>query len=128
MAGKHILVVEDERKLADILRIRLESVGYQVHLEYQGVSALHYAQEHRPDLVLLDLKLPDLHGYEVCRQLRSMYHRWDVPIIMLTAMGLPVDELRGFAHGADAYLTKPCEPSELVQTVSTLLEHVTSQP
>ena len=124
---QQILVVEDDHAMADMVRQRLESAGFSVHTEGQGVTALSYAAERRPDLVILDLRLPDMGGYEVCREIRKLYNRWDVPILMLTGMDKPVDELRGFAHGADAYLTKPYEPSELLQTVTLLLGQKASE-
>jgi two-component system alkaline phosphatase synthesis response regulator PhoP len=118
---RKILVVEDEEALARFLSWELESGGFDVHAEYCGESALSWAADHRPDLVILDLRLPDMHGYQVCKELRKLFHPWDVPILMLTAMDKPIDQIRGFAHGADAYLTKPCEPNELFKTISLLL-------
>ena len=118
---KRILVVEDEEDMADLVTARLESNGFEVHAAASGKTALTYAAEHRPDLVILDLQLPDIHGYQVCQELRRIYHPWDVPILMLTVMSQPVDQLRGFAHGAEAYLTKPFDPPELLKTVKLLL-------
>ena len=118
---ERMLVIEDDVALAKFLKTLLESFSYHVHVEGSGAPALHDAAEHRPDLVILDLKLPDIDGYEVCRQLRKLYNKWDVPILMLTGMDQPIDQLRGFAHGADAYLTKPCEPHELLKTIARLL-------
>ena len=117
---KTILLVEDDDALAAVLAVKLKSVGYEVHAERCGTTALIYAAERRPDLVVLDLRLPDMDGYEVCRRLRGLYNRWDVPIVMLTGRDRPIDELRGFAHGADAYLSKPCEPLELLNTIIVL--------
>lgn len=118
---KKILVVEDEADMAALLRERLESVGYEVHAEGSGGAGLAYVAEHQPHLVILDLRLPDLHGYDVCRELRKACHPWVLPILMLTAMDKPIDQLRGFAHGADAYLTKPFDSDELLKTVTLLL-------
>ena len=115
-----ILVVEDDQLLADSLRRLLETSGYDVHEATCGTSALSYASNHRPDLVILDLRLPDMSGYEVSRELRRMCQPWAVPVVMLTGMDRPIDQLRGFAFGADVYLTKPCEPDELLKTVGTL--------
>ena len=117
-----ILVVEDEERLADLIRRHLAMAGFEVHAELRGTSALRYAAEHRPDLVLLDLRLPDIGGYELCRTLRKFCDRSVVPIVMVTAMNQPVDRLRGFAQGADAYVTKPFQLTELLETVSLLLE------
>jgi len=118
---KQILVVEDEEKVATLLASRLESAGYDVRTEAFGEAALRYAASHRPDLVILDLKLPDIHGYQVCQELRKLYHFWAVPILMLSGLTEPIDSLRGFAYGADAYLTKPFEFSELLEIVAQLL-------
>ncbi len=119
-----ILIIEDEDGMAQLLKERLESVGYEVHTEASGKSGLSYAVEYRPNLVILDLKLPDMGGYDVCRELRRLSSPWEIPVLMLTAMGQPIDQLRGFAHGADAYLTKPFEPTELLKTVALLLGQV----
>ena len=116
-----ILVVEDDAGIASILQRRLEAIGHGVHVEQTGRGALAFAAEFQPDLVILDLRLPDLGGYEVCRALRSLYTRWPVPIMMLTGMDKPVDQLRGFAHGADAYLVKPFDLNEVTRTISELL-------
>jgi len=118
---KRVLIVEDEEALSRLMRWQLESVGFEVKTETHGATALAFAAEHRPDLVILDLRLPDIHGYEVCRQLRKVYHPWIVPILMVTAMDKPIDQVRGYAHGADAYLTKPYEEAELLRTVTLLL-------
>ena len=116
-----ILVVEDEEKIARLLRSHLEDVGYSVHTETRGRTALTYAAEHQPDLVILDLQLPDMGGYAVCKELRNLSCVWVTPVLMLTGMVQPIDQLRGFAHGADAYLTKPFELTEVLETVAVLL-------
>ena len=121
---RSILVVEDEVGIGRLLAAYLESVGFEVHHETHGESALRYVSEHRPDLVILDLQLPDIHGYEVCHELRRLYNSWALPIMMLTSMDASIDKLRGFAHGADAYLTKPFEPPELLPTVTRLLSQL----
>lgn len=119
---ERILIVEDEEKLARLMQQLLEAFGYEVQIMGRGTEAIAYAAEHRPDLVILDLRLPDLNGYEVCRRLRQRYHPSVMPVLMVTAMNEPVDQLRGLASGADAYLTKPYDSTELVKTVITLLE------
>lgn len=123
---QEILVVEDDHGVAELLRRGLGSLGFAAHTESYGKTALSYAAEHRPDLVILDLKLPDLDGYQVCKELRQLYHRWDVPILMLTGMDQPSAQLRGFAHGADAYLTKPFDMMELLRTILLLLGQPTA--
>lgn len=123
---KQILVVEDNPPLAKSLQELLELAGFEVHVASSGQSAIRHAAEHRPNLVVLDLRLPDMNGYKVCEQLRRFYHASAVPILMLTGMDQPIDQLRGFAHGADAYLTKPCQPPELIETVRLLLGNATA--
>ena len=118
---ERILVVEDEEDIALVLKARLESAGYEVHTETFGSAALSYAIEHRPDLMILDVKLPDLWGREVCQEIRKLYGRSDLPVLMFTVLNGPIDDILGFAAGADAYLTKDCEPAQLLDTVDQLL-------
>ena len=124
--GKRVLVVEDERDVACLLKDRLNSLGYQVHVEEKGRAALAYAAQNRPDLVVLDLMLPDTSGEIICKELRKIYLPWGVAVLMLTAKDRPLDKLRGFAFGADAYMTKPYEFHELADTLSLLLHGVKS--
>ncbi|MBX6352032.1 MAG: response regulator transcription factor [Thermoflavifilum sp.] len=113
-----ILVVEDEEPIADILRFYLEREGYTVHTVGDGLSAIHAVRQHGPDLVLLDLMLPELDGFEVCRQVRAFS---TVPIIMLTARDSEVDKVVGLELGADDYVTKPFSARELVARVKANL-------
>lgn len=117
---RHILVVDDDVLMAKMLKARLELAGFEVHVEHTGAGALQYASEHRPALVILDLRLPDIHGYQVCTLLRKLFASDCMPVVMLTGMEQPLDQLRGYAYGADAYLTKPCEADELLETISEL--------
>ncbi len=118
---EQILVVEDEREMAEFLKVRLESAGYQVRLEYTGRAALRYATQSPPKLVILDLKLPDLQGLEVCRKLRILYRPWVLPILVLTVLSKLADERHSFSVGADAYMTKPFAALELLKMVALLL-------
>ena len=118
---QRILVIEDDEALVKLLRSILELAGYEVHAVRCGMTALDCVTDAQPALVILDLGLPDMNGYEVSRKLRQCFHPWSLPILMLTGMDKPVDQLRGFASGADAYLTKPCDPPELLKTVALLL-------
>jgi len=120
---KRILVVEDEQDVAGLLQARLEANGYEVHVEASGREALADVFELQPDLVILDLMLPDMDGYAVSARLRAMYRAWTMPILMLTARDQPRDKLRGYGAGADAYLTKPYEAGELLGAVARLLHH-----
>ena len=118
---QRVLVVEDDQSLTKFLEQLLGTSGYDVQTAGTGVGALRAVKEHQPHLVVLDLRLPDMSGYDVCKQLRQEFHSWALPILMLTGMDRPADQLRGYAHGADAYLTKPCDPPELLHVVSLLL-------
>ena len=121
---RQILIVEDDEPLAIMLRMKLETEGFDAAIAPSGAAALRYAAEHKVDLVVLDIKLPDTSGYEVAKQLRRLWHPWVLPILMLTGLDKPVDQLRGFAHGADAYLTKPYNPAELMKTIWLLLGEI----
>ncbi len=118
---KHIVVVEDEAAFARLVKWKLESEGYSVRTEKCGKAALTYIAESWPDLVILDVRLPDISGYEVCHELRELAYPLSIPVLMLTAMNRPIDQIRGFANGADAYMTKPVEAPELLETVAQLL-------
>jgi len=118
-----ILIVEDEEALARHLGCHLGRAGYEVRMERSGKAGLLLIAEHWPDLVLLDLVLPDISGFEVCTELRRLYRPWHLPVLMLTALNSPKHRLLGFGHGADAYLTKPVSSGELLRTVETLLSH-----
>src|SRR5512137_1350415 len=115
---KTILVVDDEKKIVQVARDYLEHAGFSVLAAYDGQSALASARSARPDLVILDLGLPDLDGLDVTRKLRQDS---SVPIIMLTARGEETDKLVGLEMGADDYVTKPFSPKELVARVRAVL-------
>jgi two-component system response regulator RegX3 len=109
-----VLVVEDEAGLADSVRYSLESEGFEVIVADSGVSGMEAARTSGPDLVLLDLMLPEMSGLDVCRQIRSFS---DVPIIMLTAKDSEADKVTGLELGADDYMTKPFSMRELIARV-----------
>ena len=115
---KKILVVEDERKIADIIVAYLDREGYSAKTTASGTEALDLADSFHPDLVVLDLMLPDLSGEEVCKELRK---RSDVPIIMVTARTAEEERIKGLEIGADDYVTKPFSPRELVARVKSVL-------
>lgn len=118
----HILLVEDESDLVQTLRYRLEKEGYQVSASLTGQGGLDLAQgPERPDLILLDLMLPDLPGTEVCRQLRAEKSTRAIPVIMLTAMGDEIDRVVGFEVGADDYMAKPFSMRELLLRIRAIL-------
>ena len=121
MAGKKVLVVDDDIKTVELIKLYLDKDGYQVLTAYDGVEALRLARESSPDLVVLDLMLPDIDGLEVCRVLRN---ESNVPIIMLTARTTDQDKLMGLGLGADDYVTKPFSPKELVARVGAVLRRL----
>jgi len=121
MAGKKVLVVDDDVKTVELVRLYLDRDGYQVLTAYDGVEALRLARESYPDLIVLDLMLPDIDGLEICRTLR---HQSDVPIIMLTARTTDQDKLTGLDLGADDYVTKPFSPKELAARVRAVLRRL----
>ena len=113
-----ILVVDDEPKVARLARDYLEKNGFRVLIAADGQSALTTARREKPDLLILDLMLPDIDGREVCRILRR---ESDVPIIMLTALAEEIDQVTGLEIGADDYITKPFSVRALVARVRALL-------
>lgn len=116
-----ILVVDDDKKIVDLVTLYLKRDGYTVLQAYDGQEALDTARRKRPDLIVLDLMLPELAGTDVCKLLRTESR---VPIIMLTARATDEDKLRGLDLGADDYLTKPFNPRELVARVRAVLRRV----
>lgn len=120
-ANPRILVVEDEPALQDTLEYNLVKQGYQVFLAKDGVRALELARESTPDLVLLDVMLPGIDGFEVCRVLRQ---EMNMPIMFLTAKAEEIDKIVGLEVGADDYLTKPFSMRELLARVKAMLRRV----
>src|SRR6185295_11133906 len=118
MSGERVLVVDDEPIVTEVVQRYLIREGYQVSVAADGRAALKEARDGAPDLVILDLMLPEIDGLEVCRQLRS---ESSVPIIMLTAKGEDSDKILGLGLGADDYMTKPFSPGELIARVKAVL-------
>jgi two-component system alkaline phosphatase synthesis response regulator PhoP len=119
MAGERILIVEDERAVARGLEYGLESEGFQVFIAETGQQALDLARSYDPHLILLDIRLPDINGFEVCRQMRKEGRR--MPILMLTACDEEVDKVLGLEIGADDYVVKPYSLRELISRIRALL-------
>jgi len=119
--AKNILVVDDEQKIVNIVKAYLEREGYTVVVAYDGRAALDLARKQAPDLIILDLMLPEISGWEVCRILRA---ESNVPIIMLTARDEDTDKIVGLEIGADDYITKPFNARELVARVGAVLRRV----
>lgn len=115
---EHILVVDDEKEVADLLELYLSNEGFAVHKFYNGTEALECVKEQKLELALLDIMLPDIDGFKLCREIRKEYF---FPIIMLTAKVEDVDKINGLMQGADDYITKPFNPLEIVARVKTQL-------
>ncbi|MGQ0669563.1 MAG: response regulator [Actinomycetota bacterium] len=121
MSEETVLVVDDEEAIAEAVRARLESEGYEVLVAHDGPQAIKACEEHHPDLVVLDLMLPGMDGLEVCKEIQRT--EW-TPVLMLTARTDESDKVAGFAVGADDYLTKPFSLRELAVRVKAILRRV----
>ncbi len=117
MAKQKILVIEDERSLVEVLSCNLEREGFEVIVTFDGPEGLRQAQLKLPDLVVLDLMLPQKSGLDVCRELKQGQRTRDIPIIMVTAKAEESDQLVGFATGADDYVTKPYSVKILIERI-----------
>ncbi|MBR3835708.1 MAG: response regulator transcription factor [Clostridia bacterium] len=118
MATEKILVVDDDNNICELLRLYLEKEGYAVSLAHTGMQAIRVFTEQQPDLMLLDIMLPELDGWQVCREIRK---NSDKPIIMLTAKGETFDKVLGLELGADDYITKPFEAKEVLARIKAVL-------
>jgi len=122
MVQRKILIVEDEESLLKLESILLATRGYLVKGVTDGLSALKEVETDRPDLVLLDIMMPGIDGFEVCRRIKENSLTRDIPIVMLTAKKSSADQSRGLAVGADAYITKPFKSGKIVETIEGLLK------
>lgn len=118
MPNEKILVVDDDTNICELLRLYLEKEGYVVKIVNDGVSAINAFKQENPDLTLLDIMIPKLDGWQVCREIRKFS---DKPIIMLTAKGETFDKVLGLELGADDYVTKPFDTKEVVARIKTVL-------
>jgi DNA-binding response OmpR family regulator len=121
MQKKRVLIVEDEESLLKLETILLTVKGYEVSGASTGNAAMEKLSGGAFDLVLLDIMLPDIDGYEVCRQIKEDPRHADIPVVMLTAMKSIEDQERGATCGADAYLTKPFKSALIIETIERLL-------
>ena len=116
-----ILIIEDERDLAELLAFNLENEGYQAIVALDGKTGLEQVLSEKPDLVLLDLMLPEMNGIDICKHLRKLEGMATIPIIMITARGEEIDRVVGFEVGADDYLVKPFSTRELMLRIKAVL-------
>ena len=121
MANKRVLIVDDERNIVTALEFLLQRNGYEVRVAATGEEALAQLDAFKPDLVLLDVMMPKVSGYEVCQRVRSRPEWRDIKVVMLSAKGREVEVSKGMSLGADLYVTKPFSNTELVATIGRLL-------
>lgn len=116
-----ILIAEDERDIRELITFTLEFGGFQVIAATNGQEAVELARQHRPDLIILDVRMPRMTGYEACRILKSQEETRTIPVIFLSAKGQEAEIRQGMEAGADAYILKPFAPDELIQQVQAFL-------
>ncbi len=120
-----ILVVDDEKDIVDILKYNLlQQKEFEVLSAYNGKDAIKIAQEEKPDLILLDIMMPELNGFDVCKKLKSLPQTADIPVIFLTAKENEIDEIIGLELGADDYIKKPLSPRKIIARVKSVLRRV----
>jgi len=122
-----VLVIEDESDVVDLLRYNLNKAGFSVLIAYDGLAGLEMARRSRPEIVVLDLMLPKMDGYSVCKALKRDADTELLPIVMLTARGEMSERVRGLEIGADDYVTKPFSPRELVLRIQSVLRRSRSK-
>lgn len=122
LTKKKILLIEDEPNVSELVKYRLEESDYEVDVAEDGYSALNKVRTFNPDLIILDLMLPKIDGYTVCRLLKFNDQFRHIPVIMFTARTNPDDERRGMECGADAYVPKPFEPKILLDRIKGLIK------
>lgn len=118
---KKILAVDDDKLIVMVIRVNLEFEGYEVVEAYDGVQALEMIESEKPDLVVLDIMMPEMNGWDVLSRIRGNPQTENLPVVMLTALAQDRDIEEATLRGADVYLTKPFEPEELVLTVKRML-------
>lgn len=117
-----VLIIDDNKKNVELLRDFIESWGYDAIVAYQGMKALQMAQEELPDIILLDVMLPGMSGFEVCQALKDKPRTREIPVVMVTALATPEDRSNGFATGADHFMVKPVSYIELKAVLKNLMQ------
>jgi len=120
--AKKILVVDDERHIVRLVEVNLTRAGYDVLTAYDGVEALEKVKEDEPDMIVLDVMMPRMDGFEVLKRLQADPDTQDIPVIMLTAKAQDADIFRGWSSGVSSYLTKPFNPRELLTFVERIFQ------
>ena len=120
---KHILLVDDEPNILIPLEFLMKQQGFEVKKAHSGKEALEFMKNYKPDLVVLDVMMPEMDGFEVARQIRKNPGLEETHIVFLTAKGTPDDRTNGYSSGGEVYLTKPFDNDELVQVVNELIEY-----
>lgn len=128
MAGETILLIEDEKNIVELIKYNLEREGFRVLTAMKGNAGLDMALKEKPDLVLLDLMLPELGGLDICKTLKHNDKTRNIPVIILTAKGTETDKVVGLELGADDYVTKPFSPRELVARIKAVLRRSQEKP
>jgi len=121
MPGKKIMAVDDERHIVRHIQVNLERAGFQVITAFDGPEALKKVENERPDLIVLDVMMPKMDGFEVLKRLQANPETREIPVIMLTAKAQDADVFRGWSSGVSAYLTKPFNPLELITFVKRIM-------
>ena len=128
MAGETILLIEDEKNIVELIKYNLEREGFRVLTAMKGNAGLDMALKEKPNLVLLDLMLPELGGLDICKTLKHNDKTRNIPVIILTAKGTETDKVVGLELGADDYVTKPFSPRELVARIKAVLRRSQEKP
>lgn len=127
MSKEKVLIVDDEEHIVELLKFNLEACGYETVTAFNGLEAVRCAENERPNLILLDLMLPEIDGLEVCKRIRGNKELKNTSIIMLTAKGEELDKILGLELGADDYITKPFSVRELIARVKAVLRRTNSE-
>ncbi len=122
MDKKRILIVDDEPDFVRVTQFRLEAAGYEVVVAFDGIQGVRTAHQEKPDLIILDIMMPAMHGHKVCETLKKSARTWTIPIIYLTAKGSKEDEELAYKLGAEYFLTKPCDPQTFLESIKKALE------
>jgi two-component system alkaline phosphatase synthesis response regulator PhoP len=122
LPAKSILVIDDEPSIGRVVQFKLQQEGFKVRVATDGLEGLAYIKEEKPDLILLDLMMPGMDGFEVCRRLRAVPETMTTPVIILTARGQEMDRIRGVELGVLDFFTKPFSPQKLLERVKEVFK------